>query len=34
MPIQNRSKGRQILYLMLAMVGLIAVLSILTFWHL
>jgi len=34
MPIQNRSKGRQILYLMLALASLAAIVSVLALWQL
>jgi len=34
MPLQNRSKPLQIFYLMLALIGLVAVLQLLARWHL
>jgi hypothetical protein len=34
MPLQTRSRPRQILYLLLGLIGLIAVLDVLARWHL
>jgi hypothetical protein len=34
MPLKNRTKPMQILYLLLTMIGLVAVLCVLSVWHL
>jgi hypothetical protein len=33
LPLQNRSKPRQIFYLLLALIGLVAMVDILAIWH-